>query len=601
MEPARGSADEGGSNALRRWGPLAALAVVAAVIIGIVVAGSGDDDDPETSTDPTAAPVAPEGSDGGGEDTTAPTTEGPGDAEAILSDPEIPLSISDATELGIADQIDWGDRCDVERGTIAVPWFFAPECYRPYAGAGGGATAPGVTDDTIRIVWWQSAEQDLILQYITDAIVNDDTNADVEQTLQDIVDYYETFWETYGREIELIVFQGTGTINDEVSARADAVQIDEEYDPFMVWSGPSLTNAFAEELAARNIPCIGCGPTQPYDYYAENDPYSWTLGLGGVQANMIMAEFVDKQLAPFPVSFAGDESMNGQERVFGRLWITSSEESIRLNEAYEADLSARGIELAESVSYQLDPATIQESAATAIARFKEAGVTTLLLTGDPVGPRDITREATAQGYFPEWILAPTVLADTNVFARTYDQEQWANTIGVSTSSVEVSQEVDGAYYRYEWFYGQEPPADDTIGVLDPNPSLFFNVYQAIGPNLTAETWRDTLFAFAPTQTALSAPSLSWGTEGRWPSDMEPDYYGIDDVSVIWWDPEEFGLGETGNEGFGMWKYVNGGERWLFGDLPTDPLPIFDQSNGVALFDTPPPEEAYPAYPSPAGG
>ena len=34
----------------------------------------------------------------------------------------------------------WDERCDTERGTIAVPDYFAPECYAPFEGDNGGAT-----------------------------------------------------------------------------------------------------------------------------------------------------------------------------------------------------------------------------------------------------------------------------------------------------------------------------------------------------------------------------------------------------------------------------------------------------------------------------
>ena len=37
---------------------------------------------------------------------------------------------------------------------------------------------------------------------------------------------------------------------------------------------------------------------------------------------------------------------------------------------------------------------------------------------------------TQQGYFPEWVMAGTVLADTNVFARKFDQKQWSHAFGL---------------------------------------------------------------------------------------------------------------------------------------------------------------------------
>ena len=54
-------------------------------------------------------------------DGAAPTTT------AATGEWTYPLSFSDAEELGVVDQIDWGDRCDTSTGVIAVPDFFAPE------------------------------------------------------------------------------------------------------------------------------------------------------------------------------------------------------------------------------------------------------------------------------------------------------------------------------------------------------------------------------------------------------------------------------------------------------------------------------------------
>ena len=117
---------------------------------------------------------------------------------------------SHAEELGL--DVDFGERCDTESGRVKVQTFFAPECYVPFEGDNGGATARGVTADTIRIVQWVSQEQDPILEFITSAILNDDTNADDEATLRGMIEYYETYYETYGRNVELIVVEGSGAI-----------------------------------------------------------------------------------------------------------------------------------------------------------------------------------------------------------------------------------------------------------------------------------------------------------------------------------------------------------------------------------------------------
>ena len=52
--------------------------------------------------------------------------------------------------------------------------------------------------------------------------------------------------------------------------------------------------------------------------------------------------------------------------------------------------------------------------------------------------------------------------------------------------------------------------------------------------------------------------MSRGNRDVWP---DFDWGGSDDMALIWFDPEATGEDETGNEGVGMYRYANGGERY----------------------------------------
>jgi hypothetical protein len=599
MQPAQAGGGSGSSStALRKWGPIAAIAAVIALIGGIVLFSGGDDGDDAEPSDTTTAPTVTD-------DTVEPTeptestatgaTEPPGSAPPSGGEITYPLSFTQAEEEGI--EVDWPETCDTETGRLAVRDFFAPDCYAPFDGDNGGATAPGVTEDSIKVVYYLGPDDDAIINYITAAIANDDTNADAEATLTTMRDYYEDFYELYGRTVDLEFFVGSGIASDEVAARADAVRIAEEIQPFAVLGGPALTNAFADELAAREVLCISCTPSQPTEWYMERDPYQWGITPSAAQSRQHVAEFVTKQLVGKNAEFAGDEAFRTQPRKFGHVFIESSDESVATAEGFVADIEAGGADVAETLSYVLDPASIQQSASQIIGQLKAAGVTTVLFSGDPVAPGPFTLEATAQEYFPEWVVAASTLVDTTAFARTYDQQQWENAFGVSYLSARTLPEVSGYYSLYKWYTGgEEPPAPDTIGVLVPQMALFHSVTMATGPELTAENWRNALFQ-GSTEQAISAPFLSWGETGLWD---EPDYSGIDDFTAIWWDPAATGPDEIRKEGTGMWQYVDGGTRYLPGEWPTEPLPLFDPNGAVAIYDEPPPGEAPIDYPSPAG-
>jgi len=278
------------------------------------------------------------------------------------------------------------------------------------------------------------------------------------------------------------------------------------------------------------------------------------------------------------------------------VYISSSPESVTINENFAGQLTEDGADVAEILPYALDPGTIQSQASQIIAKLKASGVTTVVLSADGIAPRDFTNEATAQEYFPEWVLVAPALSDLTAFARTYDQQQWAHAFGVTHGAAPVNPEEAGFYALYQWAEGVEPPANDTIGLLMPQFTLFYAVTMYAGPNLTHETWRDALFDNVGTTQAISQPFLTWGDKGYWP---EADYSGVDDGTIIWWDPAATGPDEIRKEGTGMYQFVDGGKRYLPGDWPTEDK-LFDPEGAVTIYDTPPPGEEAPQYPSPGG-
>ena len=599
MQPAQAEGGGSSSNNLKKWGPIAAIVLVIAAVAGIVlVTGGGDDDGDSAGANTTSAITAPADTDAPDpttDDTTSADTT-PAGTEPAAGGGEItyPLSFSDAAEQGI--DVAWDERCDTETGNLAIQWYFAPKCFAPFEGDNGGATATGVTADSIKVVLYQGPDDDPIINYLSDAVAVDDTNAEIEQTARDMLGMFEKYYEFYGRTIELEAYVSTGLASDEVTARADAVRIAEDYQPFVVFGGPALTSAFGDELAARDVMCISCAGGPP-SFFAERDPNVWGLGIGGDQARAHAREFIAKQLIGKNAEFAGDETFQTSPRKFGHVYISSSAESDATATRFVDGLKEAGADVAEVLPYALDPATLPAQATQIIAKLKSSAVTTVILASDGIAPRDFTNEATAQEYFPEWVLVAPALSDLTAFARTYDQQQWAHAFGVTHGAAPVTPEIAGYYGLYEWWMGTEPPAKDSVGLLMPNFSLFTSVLQMTGPDLTHEAWRDALFAYPGTTPAISQPFLSWGDKDIWPY---TDYQGVDDATLIWWDPAATGPDEIRKDGTGMYTFVDGGQRYLPGEWPTENK-LFDPEGAVTLYDVPPPGEEPPQYPSPAGG
>jgi hypothetical protein len=563
----------GSSRTLKRYGPLIAIVAVIAIVGGIFAFSGGGDDD-------------------GGDD-----EEASGGAEVSEDLPEGVIPFDQREEFGLTEA-DFGEQCDPETGRYAYPSPFAADCIAPFEGDNGGATDTGVTEDTIKIVYYRSPDVDPIIDYITGAIDADNTNAEAFETAQGFVEFFESFTETYGRSVELELYEGTGPSDDEVAARADAVSIAQDIQPFMVWGGPQLTSAFGDELAAQGVPCIGCVSNQTSEWYVERAPHILSITANSQQSAVHLANFLGRQVAGDPAIHAGDEEMHDQERVFGLVNLALGPEAADQVAFLEEQLGEYDIELAAQEAYD-SPITLQTTASNVIAQLKEAGVTSVLFSGDPIAPQVLTQEATAQDYFPEWIITGSTLTDTTAFARTYDQEQWAHAFGVSSLSARIDPDVSGYSYLYEWFTGETPPADRQVATIGPLPNTFFNVLQGVGPNLTAESFRDAIFRGDPTsREAVTQPSLSWGDHGIWPYD---DYLGIDDYTLIWYDPDATGQDETQDEDTGMYRYVDGGDRYLPDEWPEEQANVFDEENTVTVYDERPPEEGVPDYPSPAGG
>lgn len=562
MQPSTDRPDHDRST-LARLGPVIGIVVAIAIVVAIVVAsGGGDDDD-------------------AGSGTSTTTGERPSGA----------VSFSEARENNL--DVTFPDTCDDETGRIAMPFRYAPECYAN-SDEPTTASAPGVTADTITVVVYLAPENDPVIDFITMPIKNDDTNAQAEATYRGYTELFQAMYQTYGRKVELKFLTGSGIATDEVAARADAVKAVEELGAFAVWGGPVLSNAWTDEIHARGAVCLGCPGID------DNAPSVFTVTASAGQTNAHLVEYIDKKLAGKPAEHAGDPAMQTKERVFGHLYIESSEKSTRDAQGFEANLKAKGVTLAEQVAYELEPARLQEQATSIITRLKSAGVTSVVIQGDPIAPATFTREATKQQYRPEWIIGGSALMDSTAFGRTFDPEQWAHAFGISSLPARVDPEVADQNVLYEWFHGTTPPADDTAPVIYPQPGLFFAALQAAGPNLTVESFRDGLFSLDVQRGIVARPTITFGDRGYWPDDLLEDgvdYNGIDDFTEIWWDPDVTGPDEIKKSGSGMYRYVASGKRYLPGEWTSD-LAVFDTANTITVLTELPEAEQPKDYPPP---
>ena len=487
--------------------------------------------------------------------------------------------------------------CDPATGRIAVPTIYAPPCVAAFSGDNGGATAKGVTGDTIKVVYFIAQESPATSAALTAAGAQNQP-PERAATMKDYVDYFNEHYETYGRRVELVVREGSGATDDDNAARADALKIATEDEAFAVLGPGPTSNQFVETLAAEGVICI-CTTSQPQELYERLAPYiGYTSLMSSTQGYIQRAEYVGKRLAGRKAAHAGTRDglpMSTDDRVFGLLWYETPDNAYRSGAVFfEKELKEKyGVTLAESRSFPSDYAQVQERARPLIQAMKQAGVTSIIFAGDPISPALFTREATNQRYFPEWIITGSALTDTSIFARTFDQLQWDKAFGISFLTARSPQEAGAAYKTHLWHHGRTPTADNQYAVIYPLPLVLFTGIHLAGPELNVQTWQNGLFSYPPTgQGRVTSTTVSFGDHGIWPF---TDYTSFDDVTEIWWDPSAAGEDEVGNFGPGLYRYVDGGTRYLPGQHPTSDPKAFEEEGTVTIYDSPPPGEEAPTY------
>lgn len=517
-----------------------------------------------------------------------------GGSPTAADDREIAVSWLEASRAGTVGDHEWGDRCDTRTGRMMIPSVYAPPCVAARDGVEGGATYPGVTEDSIRIVLYEAADDDL------SSVLEDKTDpADVAFRQREMhVEMFERSLETWGRRIEIVRLKGRGS--DEASARADAVKVATEIGAFASIGGPGQENAYAEELARRGVLCISCGLSMPDSFYQEHDPYVWGTHPTPEQYLPMLSEVSIDMLNGREAIFAGDPDLHDRERVFGSVHFEQDPPVFgEVSDRVDAVAAARGFERRIELTYQLVLSDLPETARSIVGQLADAGVTTVIFLGDPIMPIYLTQAATDQNYFPEWIVTGTVLTDTTTMGRMYDQRQWANAFGISPLPVPTAPELGEAWRLHEWFHGEPPVGEKSVALgFDSIRMFLFGVHLA-GPNLTPETFRDGLFAYPPSGGTATSPRLSFGDHGLF---EEPDHLGVDDMRLVWWDPDATGPDEQGAEGRGMMRSAFGGRRFVLGEMPKTIDWIRDPADAPARIDDPVlVDPGTPDHPPPASG
>jgi hypothetical protein len=329
--------------------------------------------------------------------------------------------------------------------------------------------------------------------------------------------------------------------------------------------------------------------SQPIENYLGWAPHVWSTLMASTQGYVHRAAMACR-LKGEPAEWAGSPDLVIQERKLGLIYYETADQAYKLGaDFFEQELAARcGWHLTDRIANVYSEAAAAENARVQISRMKDKGVTTIAFAGHPFTPIFLTKEATNQNYFPEWLVTGSALTDTTLFARTYATEQWSNAFGVSFLVARVNPDyTDSEPNIVEWHFGEELTSYPSI---IPLGQLYIGLHLG-GPTVNPQTYRDGMFSYKPTGGFLTDYAVSWG-RGIWPWD---DYLALDDTTELWWDPNAFGPDELGAEAPGMYRYVDGGHRYMPNDWPTTKPKAFVVEGSVTMYDERPEQDRPPAY------
>ncbi len=296
-------------------------------------------------------------------------------------------------------------------GIRQVPWSkYAPICEPKWHGKNGGATSNGVTATTIRVAYRLAATSELGLLYaiVPPAVIG--TNAEAVSTMEAYIATFNRTYELYGRHVVLVPFTGKGNFIQEDTgtgapqAEADAENEENGLHAFADMSLIGSSQMFSSDLAADHVVTESLY-VENRKWYTSREPYAYSVGPTCTQDAEAIGAIFGKGLAGLPAAYAGTAKLRSQAQKIGIFYPTNPQAS-RCVQEIDADLARYGVHPAAQIGFAFDLSTLLSEVQTAIGRFKQAGVTTVICSAcDPITPVFFTRDEAAVGYYPEMFLS----------------------------------------------------------------------------------------------------------------------------------------------------------------------------------------------------
>jgi len=420
----------------------------------------------------------------------------------------------------------------------------SPPCVPYWEGDNGGATSKGVTATEIRIA----------------------APTDIENP-GDAARFFNARFQLYGRKFVVFKTPEPSDCDDPATVRAAAEAVDELniFAANQACGGSIGGWAYSAELARRHI--IYAAHESPFDstWTRRLHPYTWQYPMEGDAMFAHLGEWACKRLAGGIARHSPDPFLHNKPRVFGVI-IDEMDPNHPIS---HAELTDR-LKKCGATPKLIRRDTGQDQAANVILQMKNAKVTSIFCLCFVLDEAVYGRAATAQAYFPEWLISSYDLNQHNFMMKIgFPAEQREQLFGLSM----VPMQVGTADWPGTWACNEiQCSAGKDLAAIGGYHSMLLiaSAVQMAGPNLTPETFaeglRKTIFpnpdhpiiagevGFAPIVT----PDPKFSLQANMAHGMTAD--GME----FWWS--ESSTGPNNEEGQGAMCYV-ARKRYHLGEYP----------------------------------
>ena len=463
---------------------------------------------------------------------------------------------------------------------------YALPCVPAFQGSNGGATAPGVTGTTVRVVirkFPETANSQAVGAVAQQAGAADP--ATVKATGRTFIAYFEKMFELYGRHVEWVDYESRyGNSTNEAQGKGreeaclDADVVAKELHAFAVigetlGAAAPVSKVFAECAAQRGVLVLDGAAYASDTFYKRYHPNIWAAAMDCERIVYQVVEYIAKRLKTNPAKFAGDAGTRAKSRVYGT-YVPTGDDDKTCSDLTQSELKRYGYgNISGSVyHYTLDVSRFPDEAARGIRQFKSDGVTTVVLACDPISVIFLTQSATNQAYYPEWLLIGVALTDVDNLARLYDQKQvQGHMFGLSQlgATIKLNGPTSEPGRQYQRIAGK-PMALGTDGSYFAY-TRYYDMLQSAGPVLTAANVARGIWSLP----RLGAPDYA---AGEWYFQDGPngtvgghDHSAIEDSREIYWMNTVISDAD-GKRGAFLETY--NGKRFRNGQWPAEDPPIY---------------------------